>query len=240
MRRLLLCGFSVLFIYSMYCQDNRSLLLDDLYSCLIDDDIILWGEIPDTLSVFEKDAYLGGKYILRIMLKNDQEIKDTQPNLLSEPIRRLMKTNQEITGESLLSLFTENKAFVLLNYSPMSTVGISYRQILLNDNLVGEECFRVSQDGLLAPTGYSFRASLITDDGLIDFSLMYYDPETFSVAKSMNKYFIMKENNLFWRSHESIELFYNDIVSNSNDIHPSVNKLYKMWRDLIQSLKEIK
>jgi hypothetical protein len=208
-------------------------ILDGIFMFKKLDEIILWDEMPNFSNIHDRDDYLRGKIVLRILITDEKYYRNIQPTMLSSSLKELLSMKSELTQSDYLDLFELNTKYLFTKYLPWADIQQSYISIRKNNRPLGESYFRVASDGLLAPTTYTYTVSVVIGKKIITMYLSYYDHQDLGVAKQLTDYFVDRGGYIYWTDRNAIDEFYQRLSTDAYKTMPKNLQILRDARDLI-------
>lgn len=174
------------------------------------------------------------EYMFSFYYDNEKHLRESSPELLTEPVKKLLNTNDDIIESEFLSLFEDNGRPILIVNDTEEIIEESFLDIEYDNKVVGEQVFKASASSLLAPNVYSFYAAIILDDGILNIDLSFYDADC-KIPEYFKQYFVKREETFYWVNLEARSLFYEQL--RNNNIPKELRVLQESWDEIINSFK---
>jgi hypothetical protein len=188
----------------------------------------------DFKNISEYSKYWGDKTSLRIDILTEEVFRvNYKPSDISPTINELLRSHEQFNTKNLRALLDKDGSFIYSVYSPDAFLAQSYLPIIYSNKNIGETFFISSFHELKAPASYAFAFYIAAKDSIVQIALSLNDYNNYVIPNSLPDYFLERNGAFYWRSRESVALFFDQINSDLYKNMPTQLRLLREARDLI-------
>jgi hypothetical protein len=216
-RHIVVLSFLIFLCKNINCQEMIC-LLDNKLTFSIPEGVINrnTGPFPtDFLDIQEYMQFWKGKTEIRTSILTEDVLRNEyQGNLITAEFKSLLKTKKTLTNRDIINLFKQNNKYIIFKYRENEKIYCSYRFLKLYSSTIGESYFNTDWHNMEAPAGFRFTFSIIIDDKIVNIFLsLLLSGDIFAY---MPEYFLYNRGKYYWKDQYTIEILYNDIISNQH------------------------